>query len=249
MVVSEGGNALRPSMNAGSTINESNWLINALPGNERNQIIGGSELVQLEFGVIVAAPDEPLTKVFFPVEGFISQVVKLENHNPIEMNLIGNEGMLGSSLVLGMTNSPMQAVVQGAGTFLTIGRAQFLVLLANCPALLRLIKRYHFFSEMQLAKTAACTHFHEIEQRLARWLLMTHDRAHVDHFHLTHEFLAGMLGVRRSGVTIAAGSLQSRSLIKYSRGEIVVLDRKGLEAQACGCYKVALADYDHYLPA
>jgi CRP-like cAMP-binding protein len=236
-------------MNSINAFTGTNWLINALPRIEHKQIIGSSEQVLLEFGVTIATPDEPMTKVFFPVDGFISQVVQLENHNPLEMSLIGNEGMLGSSLVLDNVNSPMQAVVQGAGSCLTISHARFLRLLVDCPTLLKIIKRYHFVAEMQLAKTAACTHFHDIEQRLARWLLMTHDRAHVDHFHLTHDFLAGMLGVRRSGVTIAAGSLQSRSLISYTRGEILVLDRKGLEARACGCYKVTLADYARYLPA
>lgn len=235
-------------MNSVTSINGSNWLINALPGNERKQLMESSELVLLEFGVTITTPDEPMTEVFFPVAGLISQVVQMENHNPLEMSLIGNEGMLGSSLVLDIANSPMQSVVQGAGSCLTISRTRFLMLLADCPALLKIIKRYHFVTEMQLAKTAACTHFHDIEQRLARWLLMTHDRTPVDHFHLTHDFLAGMLGVRRSGVTIAAGSLQSRSLISYTRGEIMVLDRKGLEAQACGCYKVTLADYARYMP-
>lgn len=203
----------------------------------------------LEFGVTIGSPDETMASVFFPVSGFISQVVQIENHSPLEMSLIGNEGMLGSSLVLDIASIPMQSVIQGTGSFLTIDRARFLLLLAGCPALLKMIQRYHFVSEMQLAKTAACTHFHDIEQRLARWLLMTHDRAHRDHFHLTHDFLAGMLGVRRSGVTIAAGSLQSKSLISYKRGEISVLDRKGLEAHACGCYTARLADYARYLPS
>lgn len=231
-----------------STLNGSNWLINSLPRHERKQIIGSSELILLEFGVTISRSDESMTSVFFPIAGFISQVVKLDNHDPLELSLIGNEGMLGSSLVLGVESSPMQSMVQGAGSCLTISRAGFLKLLAECPGLLRTIKHYHFVSGVQLAKTLACTHFHDIEQRLARWLLMTHDRANSDHFHLTHDYLAGMLGVRRSGVTIAAGSLQSRKLISYTRGDILVLDRKGLEAQACECYKVTLDDYARYLP-
>jgi CRP-like cAMP-binding protein len=163
------------------------------------------------------------------------------------MSIIGNEGLLGSSLVLGLCSSPMQAVVRGAGSCHTINSKQFQVLLSDCPNLLKIIQRYHFVSEIQLAKNAACIHFHGIEQRLCRWLLMIHDRAQTDQFHLTHSFLAGMLGVRRSGVTIAAGSLQSKLLISYTRGEILVLDREGLEARACDCYKASLADYAHYL--
>lgn len=227
----------------------SNRLIDDLPEHEREQVLASSELSLLEFGVTLANPDDTITRVFLPVAGYISQVVRLEEHCPLEMSLIGNEGMLGSSLVLGITNTPMEAVVQGSGSCLTIGLSPFLTLLDECPALLDLIRRYNFISQIQLAKTAACTHFHDIEQRLARWLLVTHDRVQKDHFHLTHDFLAGMLGVRRSGVTIAAGVFQSRGLISYTRGEISVIDRKGLESRSCGCYKVALADYARYLPA
>lgn len=228
-------------------VNGPNLLIEALPDSERQELMNCSELRLLEFGATIIDSDEVMTEVLFPIAGFVSQVVKLGKHDPLEMSLIGNEGMLGSSLVLGIANTPMQTVVQGAGSCLSISRDRFLRLLTHCPALLGMIKRYHFVSEMQLAKTAACTHFHNIEQRLARCLLMTHDRAHCNHFHLTHDFLAGMLGVRRSGVTVAAGSLQSRLLISYTRGEITVLDRKGLEAQSCECYKVALSDYARYI--
>jgi CRP-like cAMP-binding protein len=108
---------------------------------------------------------------------------------------------------------------------------------------LSVLKRYLYVVMAQLSQSAACTHFHEIEPRLARWLLMTHDRAHADHFHLTHEFLADMLGVRRSGVSIAAAALQARGVISYSRGEINILDRAGLERAACECYAVLRADY------
>jgi len=233
----------------GREIKATNRLINTLPVRERKQLMKCSELILLEFGVTIACTDELMTAAFFPVTGFLSQVVQLESHYPLEMSLIGNEGMLGSSLILGVANSPMQAVVQGAGSCLIIKHGSFIKLLADCPALLNLIQRYHLVSEIQLAKTAACTHFHSIEQRLARWLLMTHDRSHQDQFHLTHEFLSGMLGVRRSSVTIAAGSLQSESLISYTRGQISVLDRKGLEGRACSCYKTMLADYARYLSA
>src|SRR5690606_15740402 len=111
-----------------------------------------------------------------------AQVVQLDQHNPLELSLIGNEGMLGSSLVLGISNTPMQCVVQGSGSCLTISRPRFQELLSECPTLLAIIQRYHLVSEIQLAKTAACIHFHDIDQRLARWLLMTHDRCLVDHF-------------------------------------------------------------------
>ena len=158
------------------------------------------------------------------------------------MGLIGNEGMLGATLVLGVEVAPMRAVVQGAGAAWRMNPRDSR---RNCttPALRRTIHRYLYVLLTQFAQSAACTHFHEIEPRLARWLLMTHDRAHADHFYLTHEVLAAMLGVRRSSITIAAGALQQRGLIRYVRGDISILDRPGLEAAACGCYDALIADY------
>ncbi len=151
--------------------------------------------------------------------------------------------MLGATLALGIGQAPMRAVVQGSGSALRISSQLFKQELLSSPALLRALKRYLYVVMTQLSQSAACTHFHEIEPRLARWLLMTHDRAHADHFHLTHEYLADMLGVRRSGVSIAAAAMQARGLISYSRGEIHILDRAGLELAACECYAALQADY------
>jgi len=159
------------------------------------------------------------------------------------MGLIGNEGMLGASLMLGVNFAPLRALVQGNGSALRISTAEFQRDLAECPSLHRVLNRYLYVTMAQLSQTAACNHFHEIEPRLARWLLMTHDRAHSNHFHLTHEFLADMLGVRRSGITVAAGALQGKNLIGYTRGEISILDRSGLEAAACECYQAVNDDY------
>jgi CRP-like cAMP-binding protein len=125
--------------------------------------------------------------------------------------------------------------------------SQLLQELHACPALLRKLKRYMYVIITQLAQTTTCTRFHEVEPRLARWLLMTHDRAHADHFHLTHKYLAEMLGVQRSAVTISAGSLQHRKLIGYTRGEISILDRKGLESASCECYDADIKDYAQLL--
>ena len=164
-------------------------------------------------------------------------------YRPLEMGLIGNEGMLGATLALGVETAPMRAVVQGSGTAWRITSKRFQRELLTDPGLGLTIHRYLYVLLTQFAQSAACTHFHEIEPRLARWLLMTHDRAHADHFYLTHEVLATMLGVRRSGITIAAGALQQRGLIHYVRGDIRILDRSGLEAAACGCYVSLIADY------
>jgi CRP-like cAMP-binding protein len=218
-----------------------------LPPAERNRILEQSIQVNLAFGDVLCESDQSIGYVYFPLTGFISLVAPMTGHQPLEMGLIGNEGMLGATLVLGIRSAPLRAVVQGSGTALRLTAAHFNHALGSCPRLLRRLNRYLYVLMTQLAQTAACTCFHTVESRLARWLLMTHDRAHADHFHLTHKFLADMLGVRRSGVTIAAGDLQRRDLISYVRGEINVLDRAGLEAASCACYGAVIADYARFL--
>lgn len=218
-------------------------LIEGLPSKQRKQLLKTCEPVELVFGNVLYEPHQPIRHVYFPLGGFISLVTTLDGHQPLEMGLIGNEGMLGATLALGVAHAPMRAVVQGSGSALRISSPVFKQQLLKSPALLRTLKRYLYVVMTQLSQSAGCLHFHEIEPRLARWLLMTHDRSHADHFHLTHEFLADMLGVRRSGVSIAAAALQERGLISYSRGEISMLDRAGLEGVACECYATLVADY------
>lgn len=221
----------------------SNSILDALPSKERKRILAACEISQILFGKVLCEADDRYRHVYFPLTGIISLLTSLRGHPPLEMGLLGNEGMLGASIALGVPNAPLQAVVQGAGTFLRLTSAQFQRELRDCPVLLSRLKRYLYVHMLQLSQLSACTHSHAIEPRLARWLLMMHDRAHADHFHLTHEYLAGMLGVRRSGVTIAAGALQSKHLISYSRGEINILDRKGLESASCECYQILVNDY------
>ncbi|MFP6850238.1 MAG: Crp/Fnr family transcriptional regulator [Pseudomonas sp.] len=218
-------------------------LIEGLPSRQRQQLLNRCESVELVFGNVLHEANQPIRHVYFPLSGFISQVTALQGHQPLEVGLIGSEGMLGATLALGISRAPMRAVVQGSGSALRISSGLFKQELLKSPALLRSLKRYLYVLMAQLSQSSACIHFHEIEPRLARWLLMTHDRAHADHFHLTHEFLADMLGVRRSGVSIAAAALQARGLISYSRGEINILDRAGLEQTACECYALFVADY------
>lgn len=221
----------------------SNLLINALPKKDRLRIFERCESVSLAFGAVLCEPGEPYQHVYFPLNGFISLVTPVEKHQPLEIGLIGNEGMLGATIVLGVNTVPLQGMVQGTGNALRLTAIQLRREIHLSPALRKILNRYLYVLMAQLSQSAACTRFHEVDARLARWLLETHDRAHTGHFHLTHSFLADMLGVRRSAVTIAAGGLQRKQLIRYSRGQINILNRKGLEESSCECYAAARNEY------
>jgi CRP-like cAMP-binding protein len=220
-----------------------NHLVNLLAQDARLLLLQHCEGVELEFGTVLCEPNRPYRYLYFPLSGFISLVTKLAGHKPLEMGLIGNEGVLGATVVLGVNMAPTQAVVQGKGTAWRIEISALQQVLQQCPQLQHILQQYLFVLMIQLSQSAACAHFHELEHRLARWLLMSHDRAHSNEFHLTHQFLADMLGVRRSGVSVAAGMLQQQQLICYTRGMINILNRHALKKTACECYQAELDDY------
>ena len=223
-----------------------NRLLAALPANDQRRMLDGCDSVDLSMTQVLYSPGKRLTHVFFPTTAIISRIMPVDD-DYVEVGLIGDEGMFGVPLALGVHESPVRAVIQGAGSAFRMEAERFCLELASTPALQHEIDRYVFVYLSQLAQSAGCTRFHLVEARLARWLLMTQDRARSENFHITQEFLAFMLGVRRVGVTKAASALQQRGLIKYHRGDITVLDRRGLKTAACGCYSADRQTYNRFL--
>jgi CRP-like cAMP-binding protein len=221
----------------------SNQLLAGLPQPLRTRLIGRFEAVELQSEEVLCTAGQRMRHVYFPVHSFISLILPVDGHPGIEVGLVGNEGMLGISLMLGIEAAPTNALVQGAGSAWRMEAATFLKEIKRSPPLRQLLNRYLYVTLVQLAQNTACTRFHLVEARLARWLLMTRDRAHNNEFYITHAFLSYMLGVRRAGITRAALSLRNRNLIRYSRGVLVVVDGDGLEEIACGCYATLKNDY------
>jgi CRP-like cAMP-binding protein len=214
-----------------------NSLLAALPRKEYQHLRGRLEQVTLAFGQVLYEPGASIRHVYFPNNSLVSLLTLADGHLALEVGMVGPEGMVGTPMSLGIDVSPVRALVQGSGTAMRMTAARFRKALRQSPPLQRALHRYVHLLMVQITQTAACNRFHVVEARLARWLLMTRDRVGANRFRLTQEFLAHMLGVRRSGVTQAAGALQRRKLISYSRGIISILDQKGLEAASCRCYE------------
>jgi PAS domain S-box-containing protein len=214
-----------------------NSLLAALPRKEYQDLLAGLEPVTLTCGEVLYEPGEPIRHVYFPGDSLVALLTMVESCEALEVGLVGREGMVGISLALGMNVSFVRALVQGTGMALRMDAARFRKEFRKSQQLQRELYRYTHVKLAQARQAAACNRFHLVEARLARSLLMTRDRVGSDPFLLTQEFLADLLGVRRVAVSQAAGALQQRKLISYSRGKIRILDRKGLQAASCGCYE------------
>ena len=213
-----------------------NLLLGALAAPDRIALISGTDPVVLRAGDALSEAGKRLANVYFPIDSSISLIVPVAGQPLLEVGLIGYEGMLGIPLVLGASTSAFRAVVQGTGRAWRVDAGRFTRQLEESRQFRRRMNAYAHVLLLQLAQTVACKNFHLVEERLARWLLMSRDRARCDRISLTHELLSKLLGVRRAGVTLAANALQKRALISYARGQIVLLDTRGLEAAACKCY-------------
>ena len=223
-----------------------NRLLARLPARGRNDVLNCCEEVELTYGELLSESAEIVRYAYFPADGFISLMVSAGRHTN-DVSLVGSEGMFSPSSMLGLDISPLRALVLGSGRALRIGAADLRRATDDYVPLRDTLNRYLCVIIAELAQGALCNGCHTIEARLARWLLMTHDRAHSDRLRLTHGLLARMLGVRRSGVSVAAGALQAKRAIRYRRGEVSVLDRGRLEDASCGCYGAAKSMYRRYL--
>lgn len=236
-------------MSAKPTAIGSNRLLNLLPKSIRKQFVNRCEVVDLSLGGLIENPGDLIRYVYFPMEGIISWEKQIAGSPYLVISLIGNEGMLNISSELGIDITPCRAVIQKSGFALRIVATDFIQQLQHHPELNLLVKRYIFVTYSQLLQMSACNLFHVLENRLAKLILVFQDRSQSDELHITQELLAQMLGVRRVGVTKAAGSLQRQNLISYSRGSMIVHDTKGLNAASCLCYEADKEAYAQFLHA
>ncbi len=220
-------------------VSERNKLLSSLTSEDYEWISPHLTQVHLKSGDVLAEPEEPFSHVYFMETGVVS-VTNQVYGGIVEVGTVGNEGVAGLSAYLSGEGLPSRTFVQVPGTAQKVSARTFAAGVEERPRLRRLVNRYTQAYLIQVAQTAACNRAHNIDGRCARWLLMTHDRVgDVDTFPLTHQFLAYMLGVRRAGVTVAAGNLQKAGLIRYTRGKVTIVDRAGLEKAACDCYGIA----------
>jgi CRP-like cAMP-binding protein len=221
-----------------------NHLLAALPAEARERVFPHLEMVRLPLGKVLYESGDALRNVYFPVDSIVSLLYVMENGASAEISVVGNEGVVGVAVFMGGESTPSRALVQSAGTAYRLPAARLKDEFNRHGALLHLLLRYAQSLITQMAQTAVCNRHHTVDQQLCRWLLLSLDRLRGNRLTMTHELIANMLGVRREGVTVAAGKLQELGVIRYARGRIDVLDRAQLEALACECYAVVKRETD-----
>jgi len=226
----------------------SNHLLAALPEAEWQRWLPHMELVSLKLGQVLYESGGTMQYVYFPIDTIVSLLFVLENGSSAEIAVVGNEGIVGVSLFMGGETTPSRAVVQSAGKCIRLSAHKLKKEFNNSLPVMHLLLRYTQALITQMTQTAVCNRHHSLDQQLCRWLLLSMDRLTGNHLVMTQELIANMLGVRREGVTEAAGRLQKAGLISYARGKIEVLDRAGIEARTCECYGVVKLEYDRLLP-
>jgi CRP-like cAMP-binding protein len=224
-----------------------NHLLAALPDDEFTRLKPNLEPVSLTLGKVIYESGEQLDYVYFPTTAIISLLYIMENGSTAEIGMAGNDGLVGISLFMGGSTTPNRAVVQSAGNAFRFRSKELKFEFHMSGEFQNILLRYTQYLMTQISQTAVCNRLHSVEQHLCRWLLINHDLLQTNRLVMTHDLIANMLGVRREGVSIAAGHLQKKELIKYVRGTITILDRKGLETAVCECYNVVKEEYDRLL--
>jgi len=225
-----------------------NHLLAALPESSKQRFFSKLELVDLPLGKVIYESGDDLKHVYFPTDSIVSLLYVMENGASAEISVVGNDGIVGIAVFMGGISTPSRAVVQSAGSAYRLSAEQLRLEFHSHGALMLLLLRYTQSLITQMSQTAVCNRHHSIEQQLCRWLLLSLDRLPGNELRMTQELIANMLGVRREGVTTAAGTLQKLNIIEYSRGRITVLDRAKLEAMSCECYAVVKRETDRLLP-
>jgi CRP-like cAMP-binding protein len=224
-----------------------NHILAALGAEGRQNVFPHLQLVPLSLGQVIYESGSLLPHVYFPTQGIVSLLYVMQDQSSAEIAVVGNEGLVGVSLFMGGETTPSRAVVQSVGSAFRLSAEILKKEFARGGELQHLLLRYTQALITQMAQTAVCNRHHSVEQQLCRWLLLSLDRLSTNELSMTQELIANMLGVRREGVTHAAGKLQEAGLIRYSRGHIVVIDRPGLEAKVCECYGVVKKESDRLL--
>jgi CRP-like cAMP-binding protein len=224
-----------------------NHLLAALPADEFARLKLDLEPVSMSLGEVLYESGDKMTHIYFPTTAIISLLYIMQNGATAEIGIAGNNGLIGIALFMGGETTSSRAVVQSAGNAVRMKAEALKTAFALGGVFQSILLRYTQSLMTQISQTAVCNRLHSLEQQLCRWLLINHDQLQTDKLVMTHDLIANMLGVRREGVSIAAGNLQKKGLIKYVRGTITMLDRDGLEAAVCECYRVVKEEYDRLL--